>query len=103
MRQANALRLPRPAAALVVTAAGFVLLLFPARRALHGLGLVALDGIVTLDDAAAACRRSGLTGWELVTYAQHLAYRKFTHYSCRNLWDSGCSRNVSMDLCLRTS
>ena len=103
MRQANALRLLRPAVALVVTAAGFVLLLFPARRALRGLGSAALDGIVTLDDAAAACRCSGLTGWELVTYAQRLVYRKFTHYSCRNLWDSGCSRTVSMDLCLRTS
>ena len=103
MRQANALRLLRPAAALVVTAAGFVLLLVPARRALRALGSAALDSIVTLDDAAAACQCSGLTGWELVTYAQRLVYRKFTHYSCRNLWDSGCSRNVSMDLCLRTS
>jgi hypothetical protein len=46
------------------------------------------DGIETLDDAVAACRRSGLTGWELVTYAQHLVYRKFTCYSCRNLWDT---------------
>ena len=88
MRQAKALRLLRPAVTLVVTAAGFVLLLFPARRALHGLGSAALEGIVTLDDAAAACRRSGLTGWELVTYAQRLVYRKFTHYSCRNLWDT---------------
>ena len=88
MRQAKALRLLRPAVALVVTAAGFVLLLFPARRALHGLGSTALEGIVTLDDAAAACRRSGLTGWELVTYAQRLVYRKFTYYSCRNLWDT---------------
>ena len=78
----------RPAVALVATAAGFVLLLFPARRALRGLGSVALDRIMTIDDAAAACRCSGLTGWEPVTYAQRLVYHKFTHYSCRNLWDT---------------
>ena len=49
---------------------------------------MARDGIATLDDAVAACRRSGLAGWELVTYAQRLVYHKFTHYSCRNLWDT---------------
>ena len=42
----------------------------------------------TLDDAVAACRRSGLDGWDLVAYAQRLVYRKFTFYSCRNLWDT---------------
>ena len=49
---------------------------------------MALDDIATLDDAVAACRRSGLSGWELVTFAQRLVYCKFTLYSCRNLWDT---------------
>ena len=88
MRQANALGLLRPAVALAAATAGFVLFMLPARRALRGSGPVALDGIVTLDDAVAACRRSGLDGWDLVAYAQRLVYRKFTFYSCRNLWDT---------------
>ena len=62
--------------------------MLPARRALRGRGPVAVDGIVRLDDAMAACQRSGLDGWDLVTYAQRLVYRKFTFYSCRNLWDT---------------
>ena len=49
---------------------------------------MALDGIVRLDDAVAACRRSGLDGWDLVAYAQRLVYARFTVYSCRNLWDT---------------
>ncbi len=73
---------------LAATAAGFGLLMLPAARALAGRGPVALEGIETLDDAAADCRRTGLVGWELVTYAQRLVYRKFTYYSCRNLWDT---------------
>jgi len=81
-------QLSRAAAALAVAAAGFGLLLLPAWRALRGRGATALIGIETLDDAAAACRRSGLDDWELVTYAQRLVYRKFTHYSCRNLRDT---------------
>ena len=88
MRQANALGLLRPAVALAAATAGFVLLMLPARRALRGRGPMAVDGIVRLDDAVAACRRSGLDGWDLVAYAQRLVYRKFTFYSCRNLWDT---------------
>jgi hypothetical protein len=83
--------IPRPVkwvAALAATAAGFALLLLPARRVLRGRGPVSLAGIETPDDAVAACRNSGLAGWELVTCAQRLVYRKFTHYSCRNLWDT---------------
>jgi hypothetical protein len=81
---------PTKQAALVAaaTAAGFALLMLPAAWALRGRRPVVLDGIETLDDAVAACRRSGLGGWELVTYAQRLVYRKFTHYSCRNLGDT---------------
>jgi len=81
---------PTKQAALVATAmaAGFALLMLPAAWALRGRRPVVLDGIETLDDAVAACRRSGLGGWDLVTYAQRLVYRKFTHYSCRNLGDT---------------
>jgi hypothetical protein len=88
MRHVNAFRLLRPAVALAATTAGFVLLMLPARRSLGGRGSMAVDGIVRLDDAVAACRRSGLDGWDLVAYAQRLVYRKFTFYSCRNLWDT---------------
>jgi hypothetical protein len=76
------------AAALCATAAGFGLLMLPARWALRECRLVSLDGVETLDDAVADCLCSGLRGWELVTYAQRLVYRKFAHYSCRNLWDT---------------
>jgi transglutaminase-like putative cysteine protease len=48
---------------------------------------VAMDGITSIPDAVTACRRSGLTGWELVTYAQQLVAHKFT-YSRLNTWDA---------------
>jgi Transglutaminase-like superfamily len=48
---------------------------------------VAMDGITTILDAVAACRRSGRTGWELVAYAQQLVAHKFT-YSRLNTWDT---------------
>lgn len=48
---------------------------------------VSLDGITTIAEAIAACRQSGLQGWELVAYAQQLAARKFT-YSRLNPWDT---------------
>jgi transglutaminase-like putative cysteine protease len=47
---------------------------------------VAMDGITTIPDAVAACRRTGLAGWELVAYAQQVVARKFT-YSRLNTWD----------------
>jgi transglutaminase-like putative cysteine protease len=50
-------------------------------------GHVALDGITTISDAVAACRRRDLTGWELVAFAQQLVARKFT-YSRLNTWDT---------------
>ncbi len=78
----------RWAASLVVAAAGFGLMLLPAWRALRSRGPIPLDGIETLDEAVAACQRSGLTGWDLVTFVQHLVLRKFAYYSCRNLWDT---------------
>src|SRR5947209_2091915 len=48
---------------------------------------VAVEGITTIADAVAACRHSGLSGWDLVAYAQHLVARKFT-YSRLNTWDT---------------
>ena len=60
---ANEVPLPRPAkwaAVFAAVAAGFGLLMLPAAWALRGRSPVALDGIATLDDAVAACRRSGL-------------------------------------------
>ncbi|GAB3700491.1 arylamine N-acetyltransferase [Mariniluteicoccus flavus] len=46
------------------------------------------DGVRTLADAVAACRATGLEGWDLVAYAQQLVFRKFTRYSILNLWES---------------
>jgi transglutaminase/protease-like cytokinesis protein 3 len=76
----------RWATTILLLAPGFALL--PAALALRGHSLVAVDGVETLSDAVAACQRAGLHGWELVTFAQRLVHRKFTHYSCRNLWDT---------------
>jgi hypothetical protein len=65
MRHVNALGLLRPAVALVAMAAGFVLLMLLARRSLRGRGPMALDGIVGLDDAVAACQHSYCTQYNL--------------------------------------
>lgn len=46
-----------------------------------------VNGVVNMQDAVVLCRRSGLQGWELVNFAQHLVRRKFTVYSALNLWD----------------
>jgi transglutaminase-like putative cysteine protease len=48
---------------------------------------VAMDGITSIPDAVATCRRSGLAGWELVAYAQQVVACKFT-YSRLNTWDT---------------
>ncbi len=45
-----------------------------------------VEGITTIEDAAAHCRASGLSGWELVAHAQELAAKRF-EYSRRNPWD----------------
>ena len=68
--------------------AGCGLLLLPAWRAQAGRAPRVIEGIETVDDAVEACRCTGLSGWELVTHAQCLVYRKFACYSCRNLWDT---------------
>ena len=46
-----------------------------------------MDGIITIDDAVEACKRTQLQGWDLVAYAQNLAAKKFT-YSRLNTWDT---------------
>ncbi len=46
-----------------------------------------VDGVTTVADAVAAGRASGLTGLELVAFAQRLTARKM-RYSRRNPWDS---------------
>ena len=56
-------------------------------RLLSQEGRVSVEGVTTIEDAVAACRGSGLQGWDLVAYAQQLVAKKFT-YSRRNPWDS---------------
>jgi hypothetical protein len=46
-----------------------------------------VDGVKTIEDAVKVCKDSGLSGWDLVAYAQNLTARKFT-YSRRNPWDT---------------
>jgi hypothetical protein len=75
-------------AEICAVAVGWGLLMLPAAWTLRDSSLAAPDGIETVDDAVVACRRSGLSGWPLVAFAQQLVYRKFRYYSCRNLWDS---------------
>ena len=72
--------------AMVGTAAG--LLMLPSALKLPFYRRTQLDGVVTIDDAVAACQRTSLQGWELVGYAQQLVCRKFAYYSTRNLWDT---------------
>ena len=63
------------------------LLTIPLLRRLPKQSRVSLDGVLTIDDAVEACRRTHLQGWDLVAYAQNLAARKFT-YSRLNTWDT---------------
>jgi hypothetical protein len=70
------------------TAALTALPLLPGAWKLRARRPLALDGLLTLDDAVLACRSSGLEGWDRVAYAQALVYHKFVFYSARNLWDA---------------
>ena len=73
---------------LMATAVGaFGVLMLPARW-FPVCGSATFEGIETLEDAVAACQRTGLRDWELIAFAQRLVYRKFAYYSCRNLWDT---------------
>lgn len=75
-------------AALALVTGGGLLAMTPAWWALRWRQPNRLDGPETLDDAVEICKRSNLAGWGLVLFAQCLVCRKFTHYSCRNLWDT---------------
>ena len=63
------------------------LLTIPLLRRLPKQSRVSLDGVMTIDDAVEASRRTHLQGWDLVAFAQNLAARKFT-YSRLNTWDT---------------
>jgi hypothetical protein len=67
------------------------LLMFPGGLALRGYGRRRQNGVMSIEDAVDECRRQGLAGWELVTFAQQLVSSKFTIYSTRNLWDTPAS------------
>ena len=71
----------------LIVAAASGLLLLPGALRLPKYQRTAVDGVVNINDAVRACRRSGLRGWELVTFAQQLTARKFATYSTLNLWD----------------
>jgi hypothetical protein len=84
----KALRLSSKSLAVpLLGAVGTAVLMLPGARRLPKYGRTELDGIVNINDAVAACRRSGLQDWELVAYAQQLVARKFSIYSTLNLWD----------------
>jgi hypothetical protein len=69
-------------------AAAAGLLVLPGAWKTRGCRPRELDSVITLDDAVAVCRRTGLGGWELALYAQRLVYDKFLFYSLRNAWDT---------------
>lgn len=75
------------AAGTAVAVAALYLLTCSMVRRLPKQGRVSQGGVTTIDDAVEACHQSGLQGWELVAYAQHLVARKFT-YSRLNTWET---------------
>ncbi|MGR0218709.1 hypothetical protein [Agromyces sp. ZXT2-6] len=66
---------------------GVFLLTVPGLRRLPQAGRTTVDGVTTVDDAMTKASATGLDGWELVGFVQHLAARKFD-YSRRNPWDT---------------
>ncbi len=74
-------------APLVLAIAGLMLMV-PGKRRLPRYRRSAVSGVLTISDAIADCRRSGLNGWDLVLYAQQMTTRKFTTYSTLNAWDN---------------
>jgi hypothetical protein len=71
----------------VASVVAIYLLTIPLLCRLPKPGRVSMDGVITIEDAVEACRRTKLQGWDLVAYAQNLAARKFT-YSRLNTWDT---------------
>ena len=95
-------RTARLLGATAVLACGVVVLGLPGRIKRGRQRRSTVDGIVTLSDAVHACRRTGLSGWELVAHAQRLVARKFAIYSLRNPWDSPSRAFVrGMGYCLQ--
>ena len=72
----------------LLAASGFGLLLIPGAKRLPSYKPTTIKTVKTIDDAVAACQKTGLQGWSLVAYAQQLVSRKFAIYSALNLWDS---------------
>lgn len=72
----------------LIAAAGMGMLMLPGALRLPHYQATSLDGATSVADAARLCGRTGLEGWELVTFAQRLTARKFAIYSTLNLWDT---------------
>jgi hypothetical protein len=73
--------------AALLTAVGLYLYTLPGLRLLPKKRRTTIGGVTTIEDAIAACRRTGMQGRDIVAYAQNLAARKFA-YLRRNPWDS---------------
>jgi hypothetical protein len=86
MQLSRPLRILGGLAAVTTSLAG--LTMGPALRDLIARRPTDLGDVRTLKDAGRLCRSTGLQGWELVSFGQHLVYDKFAIYSCRNLWDT---------------
>ena len=71
----------------IYTSSFFLIAALPGTLTLPTVDFSVVDGVTNIDDAVKASRASGLKGWELVEYAQHLTARKFT-YSRRNHFDN---------------
>ena len=89
MSKVRRFRLGFLAAGILSASSALLLYLYtlPGLRRLPRARSTSLDGVTSIADAVTACRRTGLTGWDLIAYAQNLAARKFT-YSRRNPWDT---------------
>lgn len=72
----------------VLLLTGAAVIMLPGALRLGKTPSTVQGGVVTIEDAIAACRASGLSGWALVAFAQNLVRRKFTIYTTRNVWDS---------------
>ena len=73
----------------------------------RGVGLfkhregVSMNGILTVEEAVAACRGTGLEGWELAAHAQKLVAHKIS-YARINPWDSpGTSFRQGQGYCMQ--
>lgn len=67
---------------------GAVVLMLPGVVRLGRTRQTSVDGVVTVEDAIAAGRKTGLRDWALVDTIQRLTRRKFAVYTTRNYLDS---------------